>query len=56
MFDSSKIQPHISFSDLREWIREAEKLGELRTMLGASWQEDIGLATDVVVPPDGNFR
>ena len=52
MFDSSKIQPHIAFTDLREWMAEAEKLGELKTVLGASWQEDIGLATDVVVPPD----
>src|SRR3989337_3962669 len=52
MFDSSKIQPHIAFTDLREWMREAENLGELKTVLGASWQEDIGLATDVVVPPD----
>ena len=52
MFDSSKIQSHIAFTDLREWISEAEKLGELKTVLGASWQEEIGLATDVVVPPD----
>ena len=52
MFDSSKIQPHIAFTDLREWMREAEELGELKTVLGASWQKDIGLATDVVVPPD----
>jgi len=52
MFDSSRIQPHIAFTDLREWMSEAEKLGELRTVLGASWQEDIGLASDVVVPRD----
>src|ERR1700747_977645 len=52
MFDSAKIQPHIAFTDLREWMREAEALGELRTVLGASWQEDIGLASDVVVPRD----
>ena len=52
MFDSSKIQSHIAFTDLRQWISEAEKLGELKTVLGASWQEEIGLATDVVVPPD----
>ncbi len=52
MFDSSKIQPYIAFTDLREWIREAESLGEVKTVLGASWQEEIGLATDVVVPPD----
>jgi hypothetical protein len=35
MFDSSKIQPNIAFTDLREWMREAEKLGELKTVLGA---------------------
>jgi 4-hydroxy-3-polyprenylbenzoate decarboxylase len=52
MFDSSKIQPNIAFADLREWMKEAEKLGELRTVFGASWQEDIGLASDVVIPPD----
>jgi hypothetical protein len=52
MFDSSKIQPHIAFTDLREWMAEAEKLGELKTVRGASWQEEIGLATDVVVSPD----
>ncbi len=52
MFDSLKIQPHIAFTDLREWMREADKLGELKTVLGASWQEEIGLATDVVIPPD----
>jgi len=52
MFDSSQIQPHISFTDLRQWIGEAEQLGELKTVLGASWQEEIGLATDVVIPPD----
>jgi len=52
MFDSSQIQPYISFTDLREWMAEADALGELKTVLGASWQQEIGLATDVVVPPD----
>jgi UbiD family decarboxylase len=52
MFDSQKIQPNIVFTDLREWMREAEKLGELKTVLGASWQEEIGLAADVVIPSD----
>jgi len=52
MFDSAKIQPHIAYTDLREWMREADKLGELKTVLGASWQEEIGLASDVVIPQD----
>ena len=48
----SQIQPQLRYGDLREWMREAERLGELRTVLGASWQEEIGLAADVVVPTD----
>jgi 4-hydroxy-3-polyprenylbenzoate decarboxylase len=45
-------QPRWRYNDLREWMREAERLGELRTVLGASWQEEIGLAADVVIPRD----
>jgi UbiD family decarboxylase len=52
MFDSQKIQPQIAYTDLRGWMREAEKLGEVKTVLGASWQEEIGLASDVVIPHD----
>src|SRR4029434_9049528 len=52
MIDSSKIQPDIVFTDLREWMREAEKLGAVKTVLGASWQEEIGLASDVVILSD----
>lgn len=47
-----QIQPQFRYSDLREWMREAERLGELRTVLGASWQEEIGLAADVVIRAD----
>jgi UbiD family decarboxylase len=52
MFDSQQIQPHIAFTDLREWICEAEKLGEVKIVRGANWQEEIGLASDVVIPHD----
>ena len=38
MFDSSKIQPHIAFTDLREWMAEVDKLGELKTVRGAQRQ------------------
>ncbi len=46
-------RPQLQYSDLREWMREAERLGELRTVLGASWQEEIGLAADAVLRADG---
>src|SRR3990167_8292250 len=47
-----QIEPNLRYSDLREWMREAERLGELRTVLGASWQEEIGLAADAGVRSD----
>ena len=39
---------HISFNNIRDWISETEKLGELRHIKGASWEEDIGLATELL--------
>lgn len=49
---AGQIQPQFRYRDLREWMREAEQLGELRTVLGASWQEEIGLAADAVIRAD----
>ena len=43
---------HIPYQDLREWLAEADRLGELRHVTGASWQEDIGLATEVISHSD----
>ena len=50
--DVRQLEPQWHYNDLREWLAEADKLGELKTVLGASWQEDIGLASDVVIPSD----
>src|SRR5262245_14240105 len=50
--NDSQLEPQWRYGDLREWLRETEKLGELKTVLGASWQEEIGLASDVVIPSD----
>ena len=47
-----QLEPQWRYGDLREWLRETDKLGELKTVLGASWQEEIGLASDVVIPSD----
>lgn len=32
----------MEYADLREWIDRVDKMGELRTVPGATWQEDIG--------------
>jgi len=43
---------HIPYDDLRGWIAEAERLGELRRVSGASWQEEIGMAAELVSHSD----
>ncbi len=39
----------IVYDDLRGWLTEAERLGEVRVVSGATWQEDIGLAAELVL-------
>ena len=48
----SNIEPRIPYDDLRQWMAEADRLGELRTVTGASWQEDIGLCAEAVLHAD----
>ena len=40
---------NIEYDDLRGWLARAERLGEVRTVRGASWEEDIGLAAEAVL-------
>ncbi len=42
------IKHHIPFDDLRQWMDGADKLGELRRVQGATWQEDIGMAAELL--------
>jgi UbiD family decarboxylase len=37
----------VSYRDLREWIEEVDKLGELAHVTGADWNLEIGALTDV---------
>src|SRR5439155_13021585 len=43
------LQPHVAYRDLREWIEQARKLGEIREVKGLSWQKDIGMAAEVIL-------
>ena len=43
------LRPHVPYTDLREWIAEAEKLGEVREAKGLSWEKDIGMASEVIL-------
>ena len=49
MNDMSNVRAGIAYDDLREWLSHAERLGEVRHVKGASWQEDIGLAAEAVL-------
>src|SRR3989441_5756689 len=35
-------------TDLRDWLRRVEALGELQTVRGATAEEDIGMATELL--------
>ena len=49
MADRSNVTAHIAYDDLREWLARAERLGEVRHVKGATWQEDIGLAAEAIL-------
>ena len=42
------IAASFAYDDLREWLAEAERLGEVEVVKNASWQKDIGLAAELV--------
>jgi UbiD family decarboxylase len=45
----SNLSAYIAYDDLREWLSQAERLGEVRNVCGATWQEDIGLAAEAIL-------
>ena len=45
---SAPANVRIPYEDLREWIAQAEKLGEIRHVKGANWEEEIGWAAELV--------
>ena len=52
MSDRKNFTAHIAYDDLREWLSSAERLGEVRNVRGANWQEDIGLAAEAILRAD----
>ena len=45
----SNVAAHIDYEDLREWLAHAERLGEVKHLKGATWQEDIGLVAEAIL-------
>src|SRR5499433_2602601 len=48
----SNTAPHLAYHDLRKWIEEAHKLGEVKTVKGLSWQKDIGMVSELAYHTD----
>jgi 4-hydroxy-3-polyprenylbenzoate decarboxylase len=46
---TSNLGMSVPYDDLRGWIAEADRLGEVKHVTGASWERDIGMATEVVL-------
>jgi 4-hydroxy-3-polyprenylbenzoate decarboxylase len=48
----SNTAPHLAYHDLRKWLDEAEKLGEVKHVKGLSWQKDIGMVSEMAAHTD----
>jgi 4-hydroxy-3-polyprenylbenzoate decarboxylase len=48
----SNVVPHIAYHDLRQWIEEARKFGEIKEVKGLSWQQDIGMVSEMALRDD----
>jgi 4-hydroxy-3-polyprenylbenzoate decarboxylase len=49
---ASNVGMRFVYDDLRTWLAEAERLGEVKTVRGAGWAEEIGMATELVSHSD----
>ncbi len=49
MATKSNLSPNINYDDLREWLTNAERLGEVRNISGASWEKDMGLVAEAIL-------
>lgn len=47
-------QGKLPYQDLREWLKIVEEAGELKVVEGANWQEDIGMASELLHSTDGS--
>jgi len=43
----------MSYTDLRDWTANIDRLGELRTLRGAQWDLEIGIITELVMNQHG---
>jgi 4-hydroxy-3-polyprenylbenzoate decarboxylase len=49
----SNVQARLCYDDLRQWLEEARRLGEVKDVSGLSWEKDIGLVAGIALHDDG---
>ena len=49
----SNLEPRLCYDDLRQWLEEARKLGEVKELSGLTWQQDIGMVASTAAHGDG---
>src|SRR5947209_10548455 len=48
----SNTAPRLAYHDLRQWLAEAQRLGEVRQVGGLGWQSEIGMVSEIAVHRD----
>jgi 4-hydroxy-3-polyprenylbenzoate decarboxylase len=48
----SNTAPHLAYHDMRQWLAEAQRLGEVKIVKGLSWQRDIGTMSEMAAHTD----
>ena len=48
MSNDSNVKHAFAYKDLREWIHEADKLGEMKYINGLTWEREIGMVTEML--------
>jgi hypothetical protein len=48
----SNIEPRLVYDDLRQWLEQARKLGEVKEVSGLTWEQDIGVVAGVATHDD----
>src|ERR671930_1724534 len=48
----SNIEPRLAYDDLRQWLEQARKLGEVKEVSGLTWEQDIGVVAGLATHDD----
>ena len=50
------LKHQFAYTDLRGWIAEADKLGEVKHINGLNWEREIGMVTEMLHHTDPEIR